>query len=511
MSGDMLVSVLAELFSLDVLLVMLLGVLGGILIGSLPGLSATMAIALLIPVTFSMETIPGLVLLVSVYTAAVYGGSISAILLQTPGTPSSAATSLDGYQMTLKGEGAKALSVATIASVVGGVLSGIALLFVAPKLAQVSLAFGAPEYFMIAVFGLTIVGGLAGKSMAKGIAAAVVGLLLGTIGIDLLTGYPRFTFGAASLEGGISLIPAMIGLFSMAQVMVLVESRGNTGETITTPSSVRGSSLPSKAELRRITPTIGKSSIIGTFVGILPGAGGDIGSWIAYNEAKRSSKRRHEFGKGAIEGVAAPEAANNAVVGGALIPMLTLGIPGSTATAILLGGLIMQGMIPGHELFTVFAVETYSMISGFILATIVMGVIGLLGARYFVKVASVPNGIIAALIVVLSVIGSYAMANNIFDVGVMVAFGAIGYLMKKADIHPAPVILGLILGPIAETGFRQSLIMAADSPLLAFYLQRPITVGLIILTLLTLLAPPILAKVRKKKVREEVPTAGQGD
>ncbi|MCM3762295.1 tripartite tricarboxylate transporter permease [Alkalihalobacillus oceani] len=502
MSAEILIEVLGNMFLWETVVAIIIGVIGGMLVGSLPGLSATMAIALLIPLTFGMAPITGLVLLVSVYTAGVYGGSIAAILLQTPGTPSSAATAIDGYQLTLQGKGAKAIGIATISSVTGGVVGGIALLFLAPPLASFSLRFSAPEYFLIAIFGLTIVGGLAGKSMGKGIAAAGFGLVIGCIGVDMLTGYPRFTFGQASLEAGISLIPAMIGLFSISQVMMLAEERRKK-KVKTTVAKISGEVLPTRKEFKSILKTLMRSSGIGVLVGILPGAGGDIGSWIGYNDAKRSSKNKEKFGKGALEGVAGPESANNAVVGGALIPTLTLGIPGSAATAILLGGLYMQGFIPGHELFTVHAVTTYSMIFGFIIATITVGIIGLLAAKYFAKVAKVSNGILAPIIVALSVIGSYAINNNIFDIWVMLAFGIIGYLMRKTGFHPAPVVLGMILGPIAEQGLRQSFMMTSES-ILTYYLSRPISVALIILTIATLFGPTVVKWVkikRNKKVK----------
>lgn len=501
MNMEVMTQVLGNFLELETIAAILFGVIGGIIVGSLPGLSATMAIALLIPVTFGMNPVAGLVLLVSVYTSAVYGGSLSAILLHTPGTPSSAATSIDGYQLTLQGKGGKAVGVATISSVIGGIMSGLALLFLAPPLSLISLKFSAPEYFLIAIFGLTIIGSLAGKSMSKGLASGVIGLLIGCVGVDIMTGYPRFTFGQTSLESGVSLIPAMIGLFSLSQVMILVENRGKKEGKIK-KIKMEGKVLPSKEEFKSIFKTLMRSSGLGILIGMLPGAGGDIGSWIGYNEAKRTSKNKEQFGKGALEGVAAPEAANNAVVGGALIPTLTLGIPGSAATAILLGGLMIQGLIPGHELFTVHASITYSMIFGFIIATILMGFIGILGAKYFVKVAEVPTGILTPIIVCLSVVGAYAINNNLFDVWIMLLFGLLGYFMRKTGFHAAPVVLGMILGPIAENGLRQSFLMASD-PIIVYYLSRPISVVLIIITIATLLYPFYL-KWKKKSSAEEL-------
>ncbi|NEU31812.1 hypothetical protein GN156_13655 [bacterium LRH843] len=494
--------VIGNLILLETIIAILVGVIGGMVVGALPGLSATMAIALLIPLTFTMSPVTGLVLLVSVYTSAVYGGSITAILFQTPGTPSSAATAIDGYQLTKQGKSAKAIGIATISSVIGGVLSGIALLFLAPPLAIFSLKFSAPEYFLIAVFGLSIVGGLAGKSMSKGLVGALIGLIIGCVGVDMLTGYARFTFGITPLESGISLIPAMIGLFSISQVMILAEERGKKKEKGTI-ANISGDVLPTKREFKGIIKTLFRSSGIGILVGILPGAGGDIGSWIGYNDAKRTSKNKEQFGKGALEGVAAPESANNAVVGGALIPTLTLGIPGSAATAILLGGLIMQGLVPGHELFTTHATITYSMIFGFIIATVLMGIIGLLGAKYFARLAGISNGILAPIIVSLSIIGSYAISNSMFDVWVMLLFGVIGYFMRKTGFHAAPVILGMILGPIAETGLRQSFLMTSD-PIIIYFMSRPISVIIILMTIITLLTPTF---VKWKQKRHEQNTS----
>ncbi|WP_134700794.1 tripartite tricarboxylate transporter permease [Ammoniphilus sp. YIM 78166] len=490
MSPDIVSQIIHHLFSIQTMVALVVGVVGGILVGSLPGLSATMAIALLIPITFGMDPVAGLTMLTAIYTAAMYGGSISAILIHTPGTPASAATSLDGYQMTLKGQGAKAIGISTISSMIGGMLSALALLFLAPPLSKVSLMFSAPEYFLIAIFGLTIIGSLASKSMVKGLTAGVIGLLIGAIGVDILTGYPRFTFGFPALETGVSLVPAMIGLFSLSQVMIQAENRGkNQGKK--KALNIEGKVLPTWAEFKGIFATIIRSSGIGTFVGMLPGAGADIGSWVSYNEAKRFSKHKEKFGKGHIEGVAAPEAANNAVSGGALIPLLTLGIPGSAATAVLLGGLMIQGLIPGRELFTTHADITYSVIFGFIIANILMGIVGLLGAKYFVKVSVVSDAILAPIIITLCVVGSYAINNNVFDIWVMIIFGFIGYFIRKTGFHPAPIILGMVLGPIAERGFRQSVLMAKGD-LLGFYFSRPITVVLMILVLIALFSPMIM-------------------
>lgn len=501
MNAALLADVLANLLTFQVLAAITLGVVGGIVIGALPGLSGTMGVALLIPVTFGLEPVAGLAMLASIYTAATYGGSISAILINTPGTPAGAATALDGYQMTRNGEGAKALGVSAIASMVGGTISALVLLFVVPPLSRITLAFSAPEFFLIAVFGLTIIGSLASGSVIKGLAAGALGLLVATVGIDTLTGLPRFTFGTTPLQSGIELVPALVGLFALSQVMILAEA-SDPGESQIV-GTLQGRVLPTLQEFKRIIITIVQSSGIGVFVGMLPGAGGDIGSWVGLNEAKRFSRDKEKFGKGCVEGVAAPESANNAVTGGALIPLLTLGIPGSSVTAVLLGGLLIQGLRPGRELFTTQADITYAVILGFLLANILMGIIAIAGARLFVKITTVPQNVLSPIIVALCIVGAYAINNSITDVWVMIVFGLIGYLLRKMGFPPAPVVLGLILGPIAEEGLRQS-ISLAQGDVLGYYLSRPISIVLIVLILLAIFSPLLIRylKSRDSEVEE---------
>ncbi|WP_233269348.1 tripartite tricarboxylate transporter permease [Alteribacillus sp. YIM 98480] len=330
--------------------------------------------------------------------------------------------------------------------------------------------------------------------MLKGITGGVFGLILGTVGIDAFTGNPRFTFGVTTLESGMPLIPAMIGLFSISQVLIQSEKRGHK-DVKQVIQKVTGKVLPTLREFKMIFINIIRSSGIGTFVGMLPGTGGDIASWISYNEAKRFSKNKNEFGKGSIEGVAAPEAANNAVTGGSLIPTLTLGIPGSATTAILLGGFMIQGLNPGRELFTTHANTTYSIIFGFIIANIFVGIIGLLGAKYFVKISNVSFKVLAPLIVVFSTVGAFAIRNNMFDVWIMVIFGLIGYLIRKTGFHPAPIILGIILGPIAEDGFRQALIMS-NGNMITYIFSKPISIALVILILIAMVSPFFSKKVK---------------
>jgi putative tricarboxylic transport membrane protein len=492
---------LFNLFNLQTIIALVGGTIGGIVIGALPGLSATMGVALLIPLTFTMNPAQALIMLASIYAGAVYGGSISAILIHTPGTPASAATAIDGYAMTKKGLGGKALGVSTVSSGIGGFISGLALLLIAPPLSKISLMFGPAEYFLLAVFGLTIIGSLVGDSVVKGLISGVIGLLVGSVGVDIISGYPRFTFGLTPLESGISFIPALIGLFSMSQVLTLsAQNKSANAVEIGSLGNVRVT--PTLKELKNLWITILRSSIIGIIVGMLPGAGGDIASWVGYNEAKRFSKEPHKFGTGNPEGVAASEAANNAVCGGALIPLLTLGIPGSATTAVMLGGIMIQGLIPGRELFTKYADVTYMLIIGFILAQLVLVIVGLAAARYLPIITRVPSKYLAPIIIALCVIGSYAINLSLFDVGVMFFFGLLGYYMKKNGFHPAPVVLGIILGPMAEKGLRTALQLAQGNPF-RYFLTSPLSDILIALILLSLLSPILMERFRRN---QNIPT-----
>jgi putative tricarboxylic transport membrane protein len=483
------------------LLAIFIGTALGIVFGALPGLTATMGVALLLPVTFGMDPIPAMLMLTSIYGGAIYGGSISAILIHTPGTPASAATAMDGYALTKKGLGGKALGMSTIASAIGGLISVAALLLLAPPLSRLSLRFGPPEYFLLAIFGLSIIGSLASKNMLKGLISGAFGLFIATIGMDVVTGAYRFTFGQPGLEAGIPLIPALIGLFSLSQVLMVIEE---SKEFIVDVKDGLGSQgiLPTAKELKEVMGTIFYSSIIGVVIGILPGAGGNIGSWVAYNEAKRISKTPEKFGTGLMEGVVASEAANNAVTGGALIPLLTLGIPGSGVAAILLGGLMIQGLVPGRQLFTTYADTTYAIIIGLFVANLMLLVLGLIGCKYAVKVSLIPVHILFPIIVVFCVLGSFAINNSLFDVVLMIIFSFLGYLMRKHDFAPAPVTLGLILGPMAETAFRQSVALSRGA-LFPYFLGRPLCIVLLVLIFVTF-ATPLLLEYRGWKNRSKV-------
>ena len=479
------------------MLMMFLAAALGIMIGALPGLSAAMGVALLLPITFGMDPATGLITLGGIYCGAIFGGSISAILIHTPGTPASAATAIEGYELTKKGQAAKALTVACTASFVGGLLSCISLYFFSPALAQLALLFKSQEYFWLSLFGLTIIAGVSSKSLLKGLISGVLGLLISTIGMDPIEGVERFMFGQDFLYNGINVTCALIGLFSMSQVLVLAEEQIKARGTL--PKKF-GSFGLTRAEIKRIAPSTIRSWIIGNIVGILPGAGATIASFIGYNEARHFSKHKEEFGHGSIEGVAGSESANNAVTGGSLIPTLTLGIPGESVTAVLMGGLIIHGLQPGPELFTTYAEMTYTFFAGFVLIQFFMLFIGLFGCKVFAQISRLSNAILIPAIFLLCVVGSYAINNSFSDVVIMVIFGVIGYLAHHFDMNNAAIVLGLILGPIGENGLRRALLISNGDPSILF--SSVICWVLIGLCVVGILSPLFFDRMQKKLEKE---------
>ncbi len=478
---------LTNVFTLQAMTVLLIGTLAGMIIGALPGLSSTMGVALVIPITFSMSPESSLILLGAVYVSSVYGGSVTAILLRTPGTDASIATALDGYPLAAAGRGAEALGMATIASLVGGVFSVVVLIAIAPPLSKVALAFGPQEYTILAIFGMVTIVGVVSENPLNGIIAAFAGLFLATVGLDNFTGGQRYTLGMRELFDGVPLLPALIGLFSVSQAISLSLPRSGGILEDDGALAAKGRDLPAWLDLRRCFRTMMKSSVIGSIVGILPGAGTSIAAFISYNEARRTSKNPENFGKGELEGVAASESANNAVTGGTLIPTLTLGIPGNAVTAVFIGGLTIHGMIPGPKLFTDFADVTYTLIFSLFVANILFGVIGLFAGKYIVHVTRVPGGILGPMIMTFSVIGTYALRNNMFDVGLALAFGFTGFFMERWRYPAAPFVIALILGPILEVNFRRS--MQISNWDMTTFFTRPLSLVLIALVAAAIIYP----------------------
>lgn len=500
---DYVSAAMASFASIEVLLALAVGVVGGMIIGIIPGLGPSVGIALLLPISFSMSPTAALVMMTAMYTTGVYGGSITAVLCHTPGTAASAATTMDGYALTQRGRGMEAISVVTVASVVGGIIGAICLILFAPALGKISLMFSCLEYFLVACFGLLVVSGLTGDNQAKGFFSALLGLLIGCVGMDSISGVSRFTFGQLWLEDGLDSTPILIGLFSISQVLVLVDKllRGSSSTIVDDPAAGLKGKRWEKGNGKKLTPTMLRSSVIGSFVGFIPAAGCSIAAWISYSIAKQTSKKPEEFGKGSIVGIAASEASNNAACGGALIPLFTLGIPGSPVTAILYGALLMHGLQPGSGLFTGDkAVTTYAIFLGFLFANVLMGLIGLTMAKQMARICLVPNSVLVPIIVALACIGTYALSNNMMEVVIMLVFGLIGYLMKIFEFEPAPLVLGVVLADILESNFRRTLIMAAPKGgLIPYFFTRPVAIIIVLVILAFALAPVIVKVVQKKK------------
>lgn len=457
------------------------GVFLGIIFGVIPGLTAVTGIAILIPLTFGMPVMTGMSALLGVYVGAIYAGSVTAILVNTPGTAAAAATLLEGPALREKGFAGKALTMTTVASFLGGIFSCIALIVISPQLANLAMRFGPPEYFALALFGLSIVAGLSKGALLKGITAALVGLLISTIGTDPVTGTIRFTMGSTHLLNGLSFVPALIGLFAVSQVFIKIKEKDTlSGENPEVPSD----KLTWK-EFRANWKNILLSSIVGTFIGIIPATGSGTASYIAYDQVRRFSKKPDQFGKGTLEGIAATETANNAVTGGALIPLLTLGIPGDVVTAVILGGLMIQGLTPGPLLFQDHADTVYGMFTALILANVFMLLFGLLAVGLFVKVLRIPQGVLMPFIIVFCVLGGFAVNNSSFDVWIVLLFGVIGYLMVRFDFPLPPMLLALILAPLLESNFRRAMIMSGQD--LSIFITRPICLLFLGITFLVIL------------------------
>lgn len=457
------------------ILMVLVGTFMGLVFGSLPGLTATMAVALLIPMTFTLEPVTAIGVMLGAYIGGMAGGAVSATLLNIPGTPSSVVTTFDGYPMAKQGRGAEALGWAAFSSGYGGIISWICLVLLAPNLARVCTSFSSPEYAALAAFGLTIIAAVSGKSVLKGVIAGIIGMTLGFSGLDPVYGSLRFTFGNINLMSGISTMPALIGLYSIPQILLGCTEK-NTVKNVNIQVK---NFVPSPGKMWKSKVNIIRSSVIGTVIGMIPATGGNIASFIAYDQAKKFSKDPDSFGQGNYEGIIASEAANNGVCGGALIPMMTLGIPGDSVTAVLLGGLMIQGLTPGPAMFT----EHYDVVIGIfttlLLATIFMVLLQMVGIKLFVKVLSVPTHYLSAVLVILSLVGSYALRSNMFDVYVTIALGLFGYILSRAKFPVAPAVLGLVLGKMFEREFRVSLRMSLGSP--AIFFTRPVSLVLIII------------------------------
>jgi len=483
--GNLLIG-LNIIWTWEHLLAIVVGSTLGLVVGTIPGLTATMAVALILPLTFDMDFVTSIMLLVGAYKGGIFGGSITAILLNTPGTPASAATVLDGYTLTKQGKGIKALKMAKYSSCLADFGSDLVLIAVAAPLASVALKFGPPEIAMLIMFSLTIIAGVAGKSILKGLISGALGLLLATVGLDPIMTTRRFVFDQADLDSGLSLIPVLIGLFALSEVFLQLgrKSKSKADHFAIVHSKDPADNRVSWREFKRSLRTILRGTAIGTGIGIIPGIGTGIASFMSYGQAKRASKYPEKFGRGALEGIAASESGNSAVVGATFIPLLTLGIPGDIITAVIMGAFLIQGFIPGPLLFKDHADLIYAIFVGFIICDIVYFLIGSVFMKYAAYLSRVPRRLLFPIVFVFCIVGSYAIHHSVFDIGILVAFGIIGFYMQKFGFATAPLLIAFILSPIGETAVRQSLLMSSGSPLI--FVNRPISLGFFLLTLITI-------------------------
>ena len=470
------------------------GVTAGTLVGVLPGLGPPATIAILLPLSVNLEPATGLIMMAGIYYGAKYGGSTTSILLNIPGEDASVVTTFDGYQLARQGRAGPALGIAAIGSFIAGTVGLIGLTFLAPAVAELAVIFGPPEYAGLMILGLSLVVLLAGASKLKGLVSGIFGFLLSTVGLDLFSGRLRFTGGRIELANGIEFVALSIGLFAIGEVMVNVEQE--TGYQLFKVPRRLKELFPSRQDMKDSSGAIAQGSILGFFIGALPGAGSTVASFISYAVAKRVSRRPELFGKGAIEGVAAPESANNSATAGAFIPLLTLGIPGSASTAIMLGALFLYGLQPGPLFFTENPDVVWPIIASMFIGNLVLVVLNLPLVPVFASILRIPYQILYPGIIVISIVGVYSINNSMFDVWVLVVFGLLGYVMRKTDFPTAPLVLTFVLGPLFEQAVRRSLIISQGSP--SIFITRPWAVMFLVITVLLTLGPTVLARIRSR-------------
>lgn len=490
---DLFIQAFQSVFVLKILLLFIIGTIAGMIIGSLPGLTTTMGISLLITFTWGMPLLEALVLIISLHVGGTYGGSTSAIFLNIPGTPAAAATAMDGYPLAQMGKGGLARGLATIQSSIGTLVASFIFLFATPILVKFSLNFGSWEYFLLALFGIIISANITSKNLLRGIIAGCIGLIISTVGMDRTNGVIRYTLGRAELFDGFELIPVLIGLFGISEV---VSSFMNLRPALDMDKVE--SVIPSFKQLMKYQVLALRSTVIGSFIGAIPGVGADIACWVAYDNAKKNSKEPETFGKGNPEGVVAAETANNACIPGSYIPMLSLGIPGDSVTAVILGGLMLHGLQPGPLLGVERPELVYQIFAILVLSSIILLVLGLAFSSIFQKILLLPTSIVLTVVSVLCVVGTFAVNNRTFDIYVMLIFGFIGYVIKEVGLAAPPMVLGIILGPMAEQNFRRAMISGGYS--FMPFITRPISLVLLIIIMYTILKEIDFVKERIAKL-----------
>ncbi|TDE15112.1 tripartite tricarboxylate transporter permease [Jiangella asiatica] len=473
------------------------------IVGILPGLGPVATIALLLPLTYQVEPASAVILLAGIFYGAMYGGTITSVLLRLPGEAASVVTTFDGHPMAKQGRAGPALGIAAIGSFIGGTAAVVALTFFSPWMASVALEFGPPEYALLALLGLSLVVRVGTGSTGAILLSACLGLLIATVGQDLFTSEPRYTFDAVGLLGGLDIAPIAMGLFGIAEVLDTVGKR--YGDAVKTHV---GRVLPSKNDLRRSAGAIVRGSGLGFLVGVMPGIGGTVASLGSYAVEKKWAKDPSRFGKGAIEGVAGPESANNAAASASFVPLLTLGIPGSAATAIMFGALLLHNVTPGPLLVEQHPEVFWGVIASMYIGNLILLVLNLPLVGIFIQILRVRTGIMTGLIVAVTIIGAYALHNDFFDVWVMLFFGVAGYVMKRVGLPPAPLLLAFVMGPILETAIRQSLLMSGGG--LGIFVSRPVSLGLIIVTLIVVVLPVVMKTAGRQLARRQRSGTGRG-
>ena len=470
-----------------------IGVTMGTAIGVLPGIGPALTISLLLPLTFGMDPVGAFILFGGIYYGAMYGGSTTSILVRMPGEASSVMTALDGFQMTQKGRGGAALATAAIGSFIAGTFATVMLMLTAPVLVELALGFGPAEYAALMMFALTALGGLAGGDVAKGLLAALLGLALGTVGIDVQTGQARFTFGVLGLLGGLNVVTVTVGLFAVGEVFWYAATRqASSAER----ARVNGSVWLTRAEWRRSVPAWLRGTVIGFFTGILPGAGATVASFLAYDAERRVSPMPDEFGRGAIEGVAGPEAANNASAGGSLVPLLALGIPGSGTTAVMLAAFQMYGLQPGPLLFAQESRLVWGLIASLYISNVLLLVLNLPLIRVWVRLLQVPSSLLFAAVLAFATLGIYTLNNSVFDVFVVYALGVVAFFLRKHSVPLAPVVLGVVLGPLLEQQFRRAVAISGGD--VSVFVTRPVSAAILLCALAAVTVPSVVRYVTSR-------------
>lgn len=485
------------LFQWQNLLIIPIGLLLGIVVGAIPGLTSDLGIILCIPLTYGMEPTTAILMLLAIYCGGTYGGSITAILINTPGTSANAATLFDGYPMTEKGHAFKALKMALYASTIGGLISAVVLLVAAPQIAKITLLFGPAEYFALSIFGLSVIAGVSNKNILKGLIGACIGIFVSTIGMDKISGTVRFTFGSIKLTAGIDLIIALIGLFAISEIMM--KSQYDPEKDMKVAGKF-AKDVITKEEYKRCRKPIGIGSIIGCIIGATPGTGGGLAAFIAYNQVKQASKHPETFGNGEIEGVAASESANNGACGATMIPMLTLGVPGDGATAILMGAFMVHGMVPGPTLFKESGNILYAIMFGLIIVNIFMYLIGNALIPFYANITKLPYELLASIVLSMCIAGAFSTNNRVYDVMIILVFGILAYFLRRMDFQLVPILLGIVLGPLAEVNFRRALVLSDGS--MDIFIKRPISLAFILIAVISI-SVFMFKELRSTKTKEK--------